>query len=136
MKDVQRSHPCACIGCTAAQLHLALQSVKCISFQLPTPSGHRGGWNPGSPRRIPVQSQDCLLASLAPSEGLSEHRLNPAPELSSQRCRELQLGDWGQGQGSRVFAGDSGPLGGGLGVGGETDQGHAGAGDGREIAER
>lgn len=39
MKDVQRSHPCACIGCTAAQLHLALQSVKCISFQLPTPSG-------------------------------------------------------------------------------------------------
>lgn len=66
----------------------------------------------------------------------SEHRLNPAPELSSQRCRELQLGDSGQGQGSRVFAGDSGPLGGGLGVGGETDQGRAGAGDGREIAER
>lgn len=39
------------------------------------------------------------LASLAPSEGLSEHRLNPAPELSSQRCGELQLRDSGQARG-------------------------------------
>lgn len=76
------------------------------------------------------------LASLAPSEGLSEHRLNPAPELSSQRCGELQLRDSGQGQGSRVFVGESGPLGGGVGVGGETDQGRAGAADRREVAER
>lgn len=73
MKDVQRLHPCACIGCTAAQLHLALQSVKCISFQLPTPSGHRDGWNPGSPRRIPVQSQDSAssLALPPPKDSLN-----------------------------------------------------------------
>lgn len=42
MKGVQRSHPFACIGCMATQLHLALQSVKCTSFQLPTPLGPPG----------------------------------------------------------------------------------------------
>lgn len=58
------------------------------------------------------------------------------PELSSQRRPELQLRDSGQGQGSRIFAGDSGPLGCRVGVGGETDQGRAGAADGLEVAER
>lgn len=42
MKGVQRSHPFACIGCMATQLHLALLSVKCTSFQLPTPLGPTG----------------------------------------------------------------------------------------------
>lgn len=125
-------------GCTAAQLHLVLPSVKCISFQLPTPSGHPGGWESWvSEKDSGAKSRLGLFASLAPSEGLFEHTLNPpVPELSSQRRPELQLRDSGQGQGSRVFVGDSGPLGGGVGVGGETDQGRAGAADRREVAER
>lgn len=115
------------------------RSPECQVHQLPTPHPL------GPPRRMEswvsekdsgAKSRLCLLASLAPSEGLSEHTLNPAPELSSQRCRELQLRDSGQGQGSRIFAGDSGPLGGGVGGGGETDQGRAGAEDGGEVAER
>lgn len=40
MKSVRRLHPCACIGCMATQLHLALQGAKCI--QLPTPFGPPG----------------------------------------------------------------------------------------------
>lgn len=104
----------------------------------PRPATHRTTEATGNARllRIPARSQDCPPARLAPFEGLVEHTLNHTPERSSQRRPELPLRHSSQGQGSRIIVGDSGLLGGGVGVGGETDQDRAGAVDRRGVAER
>lgn len=96
---------------------LSFALFECQVHQLPM--SPRASRNPRL-QRIPVQTPDSSCPAI-PSQGLAEHTLNPAPERSSERSPELQLRGAGPGRGRASPAGDSGPLGPGLG-GGRRDR--------------